>query len=1639
MDRRRKKPKKPQTKKKQGGIEAPAQAAIEQRLMEEEERLVQLTMELSLKESLLAESTKVEEPEVQEESFFESQLRSALLAFDPDLESYLDPFEEDKPSNNAAVSLFHQYCKHLMPGAREKTVKEKMQVALLLAAVLGLPRVVKYLMDRGASPEIRMLNGWTPMHFAAALGNVSVIREMLRVVPNLNLLHEYKDKAEMTPLDILAQELEQTPVKIPLELLKLFGRWRSHTQASDATVMSYSNGQAMGSNVFGSFNDGEDIDEETMESLRSSADSGFREEYSGDDDEEEDMLNYHRDAMNQPGSQLFAWGTGALHLQGHGDMTSRQNPKRVRSLESSACISIATSQFMSAAAFRDGSAYVWGLSEGMRLGIPTPNAQEILQPLRIPPSLFGHQAVTQVSLSNYHGAFVTADGMLFTFGRGREGQLGLGNSLCDPSTLNDPQLPAPLSYLSTKSSSSALSDSGKRSTSTTASSPDPKNPYGAAATPQQATTEFHAAVLNPAGGDAFAHGLARVKLSSKMKLDPAFYVTQVACSDSHTAILTQSGHCWTFGNGSKGQLGHDVLRGEHSPRLVRGLGEIRFRHVSAGPTHTVVASQSDVWVFGFGNAAPRRQKFAFGTPAIAVKMGLLPSFNICALASGTLHYLILTKEGDLFSWMHGIDVYPVAVNVDTKQLEKTRSQFESSMAHSGFSVHSGSSNSGPISLSGHSFTDDRSGLDRERHHAVGISCVGTMNYVTTSDGLVFTFANSQRRSAPFTRLNIQPRIRLLAPGRTHFLSTIDQPIPPRESYRPPNPPKLLSRDLHAVYRNQLFADVVIGCGEEVRKGHRFILSISPYLNTIFESLEGQMDPAFIKLPESVPIVALDLLLSFIYFGHFVVPEHYAFLDLKKPLGLKTEHKQSLVDLATQWGLDMLVDLIVEAPKSATAPFTSFPSSFGGASEPRMGTEEHDELSMASYRPWIRLMEEHLKALTENPRYSDAILVVGEEQSQTDQGQSSPPSSKANKLSKAEHTEEIPVHRALVVERSEWLRMTLSMSSGWVESQTQKVSMPHLRNSSARLVVSYLYTDSLPNKDNTSLERLRALADLVATADELLLPELKLIVARRLSRMLTPENVAAILDVAETYSAEDLQNCILHWISSNVELLLRLGSLSDLTNQQMMLVEEVTLADRGVQPWRYFRQDTEDKILKMASGLMIPVGSEKGLFPESQGAVGANADPQNSPVPSSVSDATDTDSTASNNASVAPKAVYIPPSKRRAMAEAEKALAEKQTVYGSPTTPVSFLDIQKEQIVAEQREADSQQSQKPKISFNWASPSKVAAPLPSTGRTNHVLTSTSQSLWPSLPGAQKPAEASSAPVAAEVPDSAVPTVPAASAPSPSAPAAAAPPKKQKILPSPLRDPKTLTSKDAIFTPKTAVTAPAPAAAAAVPKKTAASASSSTQPQATKPVPSSAQAQSSKSTPKPANAKMSAAAAEYKPSAYAPEQGQSTSTAPAAPKKKNTRQTSEGPGAHKGHQQSQQPKQRQNRQHSNDLAGAMKPTSTKPPRSAAAQNQPLSPVSSLTGLTPDEELALALSRSMEETGIVAIQKEELALQQHRHKSILEIQEEERQLEEHRMVEAYYASRQGDQQRKPQQSSPTDSPTSAPRKGSNSTKRH
>ena len=81
-------------------------------------------------------------------------------------------------------------------------------------------------------------------------------------------------------------------------------------------------------------------------------------------------------------------------------------------------------------------------------------------------------------------------------------------------------------------------------------------------------------------------------------------VLMVACGHEHTAVVTESGGVYTFGNGDHGKLGHGDEETQLAPRRVpaAGFNGERIVMVAAGVSHTVALSEAGhVFAWGFGN------------------------------------------------------------------------------------------------------------------------------------------------------------------------------------------------------------------------------------------------------------------------------------------------------------------------------------------------------------------------------------------------------------------------------------------------------------------------------------------------------------------------------------------------------------------------------------------------------------------------------------------------------------------------------------------------------------------------------------------------------------------------------------------------------------------------------------------------------------------------------------------------------------------------------------------------------------------------------------------------------------------------------------------------------------------------------
>ncbi|XP_022902457.2 RCC1 domain-containing protein 1 isoform X1 [Onthophagus taurus] len=77
-------------------------------------------------------------------------------------------------------------------------------------------------------------------------------------------------------------------------------------------------------------------------------------------------------------------------------------------------------------------------------------------------------------------------------------------------------------------------------------------------------------------------------------------IVQVETGREHCILLDKTGNVYTFGSGSKGQLGHGDLTNKDNPVLVEALAGIKIDKIAAGGWHSCALSDSgDMYTWGW--------------------------------------------------------------------------------------------------------------------------------------------------------------------------------------------------------------------------------------------------------------------------------------------------------------------------------------------------------------------------------------------------------------------------------------------------------------------------------------------------------------------------------------------------------------------------------------------------------------------------------------------------------------------------------------------------------------------------------------------------------------------------------------------------------------------------------------------------------------------------------------------------------------------------------------------------------------------------------------------------------------------------------------------------------------------------------
>ncbi|XP_077878056.1 putative E3 ubiquitin-protein ligase HERC6 [Ictidomys tridecemlineatus] len=277
------------------------------------------------------------------------------------------------------------------------------------------------------------------------------------------------------------------------------------------------------------------------------------------------LLNHH---------EVHSFGDNSRGQLGQRGVPRRERPELIQALATLHVAFVSCGKEHSLAVCHRGRVFAWGAGSEGQLGIG-----EIKEINFIPKKInaLADIKIIQVSCGHYHSLALSKDGQVFSWGKNSHGQLGLGNEF--PSQASPQRVKSlegiPLAQVAAGGAHSfALSLCG---------------------------TSFgwgnnNAGQLALSGKNVPEQSYKPRSIGALKNLG----VIYISCGDEHTAVLTQAGRVFTFGDNSRGQLGHSTTAKSRGPQLVKRINGL-VSQIDCGSYHTLAYVYTTGQVVSFGH------------------------------------------------------------------------------------------------------------------------------------------------------------------------------------------------------------------------------------------------------------------------------------------------------------------------------------------------------------------------------------------------------------------------------------------------------------------------------------------------------------------------------------------------------------------------------------------------------------------------------------------------------------------------------------------------------------------------------------------------------------------------------------------------------------------------------------------------------------------------------------------------------------------------------------------------------------------------------------------------------------------------------------------------------------------------------
>ncbi|CAH1964040.1 unnamed protein product [Acanthoscelides obtectus] len=273
-----------------------------------------------------------------------------------------------------------------------------------------------------------------------------------------------------------------------------------------------------------------------------------------------------------------------------------------------------------------GTIYGWGHNHRGQLGgvegakVKTPTACEALSTLRPVQLAGGEQTLFAV----------TADGKVYATGYGAGGRLGIGGT----DSVLVPTLLESIQQVFIKKV--AVNSGGKHCLALSSDSD----------------------VYSWGEGDDGKLGHGNRQSYETPKLIEAlqgYEIVDIACGGAHSAAITASGDLYTWGKGRYGRLGHGDSEDQLKPKLVEALLGYKVIDVAcgSGDAQTLCITDDDnVWSWGDGDYGKLGRGGSDGCK-IPMKIETLAGLGVIKVECGSQFSVALTRSGSVYTWGKG--------------------------------------------------------------------------------------------------------------------------------------------------------------------------------------------------------------------------------------------------------------------------------------------------------------------------------------------------------------------------------------------------------------------------------------------------------------------------------------------------------------------------------------------------------------------------------------------------------------------------------------------------------------------------------------------------------------------------------------------------------------------------------------------------------------------------------------------------------------------------------------------------------------------------------------------------------------------------------------------------------------------------